>query len=60
MLADAVEAGVLGSNVAAAAKPPRPARRAVGGINAWEPHELARFFAAVEGTRLGAIWRLAA
>lgn len=34
VLADAVDAGVLGRNVATAAKPPRPARRAAGGINA--------------------------
>jgi integrase len=60
VLADAVDAGLLGRNVAANAKPPRPARRATGGINAWEPHELARFLEVVRDTRLGAIWRLAA
>lgn len=60
VLADAVDAGLLGRNVAASAKPPRPARRATGGINAWEPHELARFLEVVNDTRLGAIWRLAA
>jgi integrase len=60
VLADAVDAGLLGRNVAAGAKPPRPARRTVGGINAWEPDELARFLAHVKGARLGAMWRLAA
>ncbi len=60
VLADAVDAGLLGRNVAGSAKPPRPARRAVGGINAWEPDELARFLAHVKGARLEAIWRLAA
>jgi site-specific recombinase XerC len=34
VLADAVDAGLLGKNVAAGAKPPRPARRAVGSISA--------------------------
>jgi integrase len=60
VLADAVDAGLLGKNVAAGAKPPRPARRTVGGVNAWEPDELARFLAYVKGSRLEAIWRLAA
>ena len=60
VLADAVDAGLLGRNVAAGAKPPRPARRAVGGVNAWEPNELARFLAYVKETRLDAIWRLTA
>jgi len=60
VLADAVDAGLLAKNVAAAAKPPRPARRATAGINAWEPQELAAFLAHVRETRLGPIWRLSA
>jgi integrase len=60
VLADAVDAGLLGRNVAAGAKPPRPARRATGGISAWEPHELAQFIHGVKKTRLGPIWRLSA
>lgn len=60
VLADAVDAGLLGRNAAAGAKPPRPARRATGGINAWEPNELSAFLAQVRGTRLEAIWRLSA
>ena len=60
VLADAVDAGLLGKNAAAGAKPPRPARRATGEINAWEPDELARFLTNVHGTRLDAIWRLSA
>lgn len=60
VLADAVDAGLLGKNVAAGAKAPRPAKRAVGGINSWEPDELARFLTHVKGTRLEAIWRLTA
>ena len=60
VLSDAVDAGLLVKNVAASAKPPRPNRRATGGIQAWEPDELARFLQAVRGTRLEAIWRLSA
>jgi integrase len=60
VLADAVDAGLLGRNAAGGAKPPRPARRATGGINAWEPNELGAFLAQVRGTRLEAIWRLSA
>jgi integrase len=60
VLADAVDAGLLGRNVATGAKPPRPARRATGGIGAWEPHELAQFLELVKETRHGPIWRLAA
>ena len=60
VLGDAVDSGLLGRNIAAGAKPPRPSKRATGGINAWEPDELVRFLEAVRGTRLGPIWRLAA
>lgn len=60
VLADAVDTGLLGRNVAAGAKPPRPARRATGGIKAWEAHELAQFLDVVKGIRLGPIWRLSA
>jgi integrase len=60
VLADAVDSGLLGRNVAAGAKPPRPARRATGGINAWDPEELGAFLAQVRDTRLEAIWRLSA
>jgi integrase len=60
VLSDAVDSGLLIKNVAAAAKPPRPNRRATDGIQAWEPNELARFLQAVRGSRLEAIWRLSA
>ena len=60
VLADAVDAGLLGRNPATAAKPPRPARRSSEGIQAWEPAELARFLHVAGGTRLEAIWRLSA
>lgn len=60
VLSDAVDSGLLVKNVAAIAKPPRPNRRTTGGIQAWEPNELARFLEAVRETRLAAIWRLSA
>ena len=60
VLADAVDAGLLGKNVASSAKPPRPARRGTSGITAWDPEELGAFLAHVRGTRLEAIWRLSA
>jgi integrase len=59
-LADAVDAGVGGRNVAERAKPPRPSRGAVRAIRCWEPAELARFLDVVRGSRLEAAWRLAA
>ena len=59
-LADAVDAGVVPSNVAMRAKPPRPGRRAMREIRCWEPEDLARFLDHVRGTRLEAAWRLAA
>jgi integrase len=59
-LEDALDAGLVARNAASRAKPPRPSRLYTKGIQAWEPHELARFLGYVEGTRLGPIWRLAA
>ncbi len=59
-LEDAIDAGLVARNVADRAKPPRPSRRASKGIQAWEPRELAHFLDHVHGTRLQAIWRLAA
>lgn len=59
-LADALDAGVVASNVAERAKPPRLNRRATREIRCWEPRELASFLDHVCGTRLEAAWRLAA
>lgn len=59
-LADAVDAGVIGQNVAERSKPPRPGRSRAQQIECWEPEELAAFLRSVEGTRLEAAWRLAA
>lgn len=59
-LADAVDAGILGANVAERAKPPRPGRSRTRTIECWEPSELASFLESVKGTRLEPAWRLAA
>ncbi|MGH3026914.1 MAG: tyrosine-type recombinase/integrase, partial [Gaiellaceae bacterium] len=59
-LADAVDADLVVRNVADRAKPPRPNRRASAGIQSWDADELRAFLAHVEGSRLAAIWRLAA
>ena len=59
-LEDAVDAGVVVRNAAARAKPPRPSRRSTRQVGSWEPGELAAFLDSVRGTRLEAVWRLAA
>lgn len=60
VLEDAVDAGFLARNIADRAKPPRPSRRSTRQVGSWEPSELARFLASVRGSRLEAVWRLAA
>lgn len=59
-LADAVDADLVVRNVADRAKPPRPNRQASAGIQSWDAEELRAFLAHVEGSRLEAVWRLAA
>jgi integrase len=59
-LEDAVDAGLAAKNVADRAKPPRPSRLSTREVGSWEAHELAQFLASVRGTRLEAVWRLAA
>jgi integrase len=59
-LGDAVDADLIARNVADRAKPPRPSRRATPGIQSWDSDELRAFLQHVEGSRLDAIWRLAA
>jgi integrase len=59
-LADAVDAGIIGANVAERAKPPRPNRGRAQRIECWEPAELAAFLESVRDTRLEVAWRLAA
>jgi integrase len=60
VLGDALDADLVGRNVADRAKPPRPSRRSTAGIQSWDTAELRTFLQAVAGTRLEAIWRLAA
>jgi integrase len=59
-LSDAVDADLVMRNAAERAKPPRPSRRSTGGIRSWNADELRSFLVAVEGSRLEAVWRLAA
>lgn len=59
-LADAVDAGLLGTNVADRAKPPKPRVAAHGELQFWDPGQLAKFLVHVEGNRLQAAWHLAA
>lgn len=51
-LSDAVDAGILRTNPAERAKPPRPNRNGTRRIECWEPSELAAFLESVKGTRL--------
>ena len=59
-LADAVDADLVGVNVAERAKPPRPRATAANEITFWEPDELRVFLEAVTGHRLEAAWHVAA
>ena len=59
-LADAVDAGIVGANVAKRAKPPRPDRGRARRSSAGSRRNLLRFLAAVKGTPLEPAWRLAA
>jgi integrase len=60
VLADAVDAGIVGINVAERAKPPRPRASAPHEISFWEPAELREFLEHVRAHRLEAAWHLAA
>jgi integrase len=59
-LEDAVDAGLVARNAAARAKPPRPSSRSTRQVGSWDANELALFLASVRGSRLEAVWRLAA
>lgn len=60
VLSDAVDLGVLSTNVADRAKPPRPRGNSPTEIKSWTPKELRRFLELVDGHRLEAAWHLAA
>jgi integrase len=59
-LADAVDEGILATNPAERAKPPKPRPSSTGELRFWEPHQLARFLHHVRGTPLEPLWHLAA
>jgi integrase len=59
-LADAVDTGLVATNAAERAKPPRPRARPATEIGFWEPHELRIFLESVQGHRLEAAWHVAA
>jgi integrase len=60
LLADAVDDDLLVVNPADRAKRPRPGQLSGPELRFWEPAELARFLGHVRGTRLEALWHLAA
>ncbi len=59
-LADGVDAGLVATNVAERAKPPRPRSAAPTELRFWTPEELRAFLDLVTGHHLEAAWRLAA
>lgn len=59
-LCDAVDGGVLQTNVSARAKPPRPQKNRESEIQCWEPDELATFLESVRGDNLEVAWQVAA
>jgi integrase len=60
VLADAVDASLVATNVADRAKPPRPRAASQKEMRFWDANELSKFLAHVEGVRLQAAWHLAA
>jgi integrase len=60
VLADAVDAGLIATNPAGRAKPPRPQARLATEIAFWEPAELREFLGLVQSHRLEAAWNVAA
>ncbi len=60
LLADAVDDGLLIVNPADRAKPPRANNSSSPELHFWEARELAQFLAYVHGSRLEALWHLAA
>lgn len=59
-LADARDAGLVASNVAERAKPPRPRARAKTELGFWTPEQLRCFLGFIEGHRLEASWHVSA
>lgn len=59
-LSDAVDAEMLGVNIAERSKPPRPRATAPAEVSFWEPPELAQFLDLVRGHWLEAAWHVTA
>ena len=59
-LADAVDAGLLGTNPADRARPPKPSKAGPTELRFWTPEQLRGFLDSVAATRLEAAWHLAA
>ncbi|MEQ8716665.1 MAG: site-specific integrase [Acidimicrobiales bacterium] len=59
-LADAADDGLIATNVAERAKPPRPRATNPTEIRFWQPDELRAFFEVIAGHRLEGAWHLAA
>lgn len=59
VLADAIDAGLLTTNVAERAKPPKPRAASSTEMKFWNPDQLAKFLVHVEDHRLRAAWHLA-
>lgn len=57
---DAVDSGVLGTNVASRAKPPKPRAMSNGELHFWQADQLRQFLEFVDGHQLEAAWHLAA
>ncbi len=59
-LADALDAGLVATNAADRAKPPRPRAKATTELRFWTPDELRSFLCFIEGHRLEAAWHASA
>ena len=59
-LADALDAGLITTNVAERAKPPKPRASGPSEIHFWKPDDLRRFFDLIAGHRLEAAWHVSA
>lgn len=59
LFTDATDLGILASNPAAAAHPPKPRTTRNGEIRFWTPDELAEFLRAVHGDHFYPLWHLA-
>lgn len=60
LLADAADRGLIGRNIAATARPPKPRKTGPHEVHFWTPDELSGFLDFVHDDRLFALWHLAA